>query len=77
MLEDNETKTLCHVWELMNKIAARDGSPTGICPDWFSELKDRLKDVVESNCSLQRDVWLHPFLYKTYEQLNKEPSEGR
>lgn len=70
MLSDQELKTLCHVWQELNAIRARDGAPSGVSEEWWDKLTERVKDIVESNCDLQHGVHCHPFLYKKYDELS-------
>lgn len=73
MLSKQEIKTLCHVWEIMNGIRAADGAPRNWCEDYFSDLVEKLKDVIESNDGhTEHGVHCHPFLYKKYEDLKKD-----
>jgi hypothetical protein len=71
MLSEYDSKVLAHVWEIMNGIRARDGAPTHWCPEYFSDLCDKLQDVFETNAPGDRGVHLHPLLYKSYEKVEQ------
>jgi len=61
-MSEKELKTLCQVYENMNKIRARDGAPHGICHEWWDKLTDEVNDIVETRTG--HTAWLNPLLYK-------------
>jgi len=48
--------TLWCIWNELNAICARDGAPTGVCPDYFNNLKDTVGTLLPEK---YRKPW-HP-----------------
>jgi len=61
----DELKTIAQVWQELNSIKARDGAPSGVCPEYWSDLTERVRDLFESNIKDGKSVHCHPILYET------------
>ncbi len=44
---EKDAKLLTQIWEVMNKIRARDGAPPSYCKDEFHYLVEGLGDIVK------------------------------
>lgn len=60
-LNKSEMKTLCEIWEILNAIRARDGSPSGWDEGYFDTIINNLNKMIldKTNSSPHH----HPFLF--------------
>jgi hypothetical protein len=66
-LSEKDIITVWCAWNEMNAIRARDGSPDGVCEEYWSELVENLKNMLPEK---YQNPW-HP----RYVRLKETPDE--